>query len=240
MRLLGHIKALTLRAGRQEPCDACVEELARLQLRRHVERGAHYSTWEDEDGHLQGMLKAEALVAMTFMGGCRCPAQFDAPELMTLSLAFAPDFRSVAMLRKKRPDWQAGLLNGLGGKRTLEDGGKREEATDANVRKFFEESGLSVDKSRWKYAGRMSDAAIRVWEVQVFTAVLTGDELQALREMPDARGASEQVLVPDTEYALSGEGSIGNIPWLVAFCRDLHRDPPDPRHAPPQSFDVRY
>ena len=52
------------------------------------------------------------------------------------------DRDKVALIRKNRPSWQAGLLNGIGGK--LEEG---ETYRQAMVREFFEETGNVA--ARW-------------------------------------------------------------------------------------------
>lgn len=52
---------------------------------------------------------------------------------------FSEDRRSVVLIRKEKPDWQRGLLNGVGGK--IEPG---ETATLAMFREFFEETGAVV------------------------------------------------------------------------------------------------
>ena len=50
------------------------------------------------------------------------------------------------MITKNRPDWQAGKLNGIGGK--IEEG---ETELQAMVRECAEECGLQTDESDWKY-----------------------------------------------------------------------------------------
>lgn len=50
----------------------------------------------------------------------------------------------VYLIRKKRPDWQAGKLNGIGGK--IEPG---ESSCEAMVREYKEEAGLYIKPDRW-------------------------------------------------------------------------------------------
>ena len=57
---------------------------------------------------------------------------------------FSEDYSRIVLIRKNRPDWQAGLLNGLGGKINLLD----ETPVTAMKREFKEESGVEVDN--WK------------------------------------------------------------------------------------------
>ena len=57
---------------------------------------------------------------------------------------FSEDYSRVVLIRKNRPEWQAGLLNGLGGKINLLD----ETPKLAMRREFLEEAGVIVDN--WK------------------------------------------------------------------------------------------
>jgi 8-oxo-dGTP diphosphatase len=59
-----------------------------------------------------------------------------------VGLMFRRDLTEVALIWKKRPDWQRGKLNGPGGK--IEEG---ELPIDAVVREFREETGF--DQERW-------------------------------------------------------------------------------------------
>lgn len=56
-----------------------------------------------------------------------------------LGFAFSSNWQHVLLVTKARPDWQKGLLNGLGGH--VEDG---ETSLHAMHREFEEESGLGV------------------------------------------------------------------------------------------------
>lgn len=58
-----------------------------------------------------------------------------------LVFVFSLDHERVLLIRKNRPEWQAGLLNGLGGK--IEKG---EKPLDAAYRELEEESGLDPFK----------------------------------------------------------------------------------------------
>lgn len=57
-----------------------------------------------------------------------------------LGFLFSPDLQHVVLVRKARPDWQRGLLNGLGGH--VKAG---ETPLEAMAREFQEEAGLRVD-----------------------------------------------------------------------------------------------
>jgi 8-oxo-dGTP diphosphatase len=68
-----------------------------------------------------------------------------------LGFMFDAAGKKVALIQKKRPAWQAGLLNGIGGK--VEPG-----ETDLRVsmsREFCEETGVDVGPTQWKWFGRI-------------------------------------------------------------------------------------
>lgn len=55
----------------------------------------------------------------------------------TVSFIFTPDLDSVWLIEKKKPEWQKGCYNGIGGK--IEKG---ENTLEAAKREIFEESGF--------------------------------------------------------------------------------------------------
>lgn len=62
-----------------------------------------------------------------------------------LGFAFSLHGRLVLLIRKNRPGWQAGKLNGVGGK--IEPG---ELADEAMVREFREETGIESQSGLWR------------------------------------------------------------------------------------------
>ena len=71
---------------------------------------------------------------------------------------FSPDLSKVVMVRKNRPGWQAGKLNGPGGK--LNPG---ESAYNAMVREFREETGVESSSAGWKPICRLEFSEAVVW-----------------------------------------------------------------------------
>ena len=61
-------------------------------------------------------------------------------------LMFDDEMQRVVLIRKDRPAWQRGLLNGVGGK--MEDG---EGSIDTMLREFKEEAGVQTTRSDWSY-----------------------------------------------------------------------------------------
>jgi 8-oxo-dGTP pyrophosphatase MutT (NUDIX family) len=74
---------------------------------------------------------------------------------------------NILLIRKKRPDWQAGYLNGVGGK--IEFG---ESVREAMSREFYEETGISIEKHNWVYVCELVNSNYDSSKVTFFTAKL--------------------------------------------------------------------
>ena len=61
-----------------------------------------------------------------------------------VGLLFNANEDDVLLIRKKRPDWQAGFLNGIGGHIQ-----ENESPKAAMQREFFEEAGAEIDSHKW-------------------------------------------------------------------------------------------
>jgi 8-oxo-dGTP diphosphatase len=107
--------------------------------------------------------------------------------------------KHVALIRKNRPEWQRGLLNGIGGK--IETG---EGALAAMRREFFEETGAQVFGWRcFCILTRASD-----WRVHFYVAF--GDLLD-LRDQTD-----EQVLITPLSH-LQWARVVPGLRWQIAL-----------------------
>lgn len=85
-------------------------------------------------------------------------------------LGFAFNSRmEVCLIQKRKPAWQAGKWNGVGGK--IENG---EAALTAMMREFKEETGVATQPEHWRYFGAMLGDH---WECQLFTGMLPQDSL---------------------------------------------------------------
>lgn len=71
-------------------------------------------------------------------------------QIYVAGLMFDNAMQRVVLIRKGRPAWQRGMLNGIGGK--IEDG---EGNIAAMIREFAEEAGVQTEKSDWKYFMQM-------------------------------------------------------------------------------------
>lgn len=121
---------------------------------------------------------------------------------------FSEDMRNVTLIEKKRPDWQAGKLNAIGGK--IEAG---EDFQCAMHREFLEETGLSVQS--WKLFCRLSDASARTRAAtfEVYFFVQQGNLHNVVTT------TDEQVHVVDVNALLRGHChllvTVANLRWLV-------------------------
>lgn len=94
-----------------------------------------------------------------------------------LCFAFTPSSAGVIMLRKKRPEWQAGLMNAPGGK--IERG---ESALTAAVREFKEETGIETVPVQWFQFGRH---VAPEYTLDLFSTVLSIDQCQQIEMTTD-------------------------------------------------------
>lgn len=114
----------------------------------------------------------------------------------------------VLLIRKARPAWQAGKLNGVGGK--IEAG---ETPAEAMVREFHEECGLVTAESDWRHYATLDGG---FGEVLFFSG--RGDASGA-QSMTD-----EQVVLIDA-MALP-ENVVWNARWLIPMALDARISEP--------------
>ena len=128
---------------------------------------------------------------------------------------FSADFEWVALIRKQKPLWQAGLLNGIGGK--VEPG---EEPFGAMTREFEEEAGLETERSLWTSfcsMGGVNDDGKDEFLVNFFACIGDLSLLQSQEQ--------EQIEIVDTDSITAvRRDCLENLPWLVALAVDCLRD----------------
>lgn len=119
-------------------------------------------------------------------------------KLYVVGFLFNREGTEVALIRKNRPAWQSGRLNGLGGK--IEP---LESAMVAMTREFEEEAGVTV-KGWEKYAMLIGPDYL----VDVFRA-FDSEALSKVRTMTD-----EEVEVIQVD-ALQNTNTLSNLQWLI-------------------------
>lgn len=119
-----------------------------------------------------------------------------------------PDPNWVALVRKARPAWQAGRLNGIGGK--IEPG---EAPVTAMVREFREETGALV--TGWRQFATLDGDD---WRVYFFVQFAPLWRLQDLRGQPDE---PIEVHATDAVLAMSARERLNNLSWLIPLACDV-------------------
>jgi 8-oxo-dGTP diphosphatase len=136
-------------------------------------------------------------------------------QAYVLGFMFDSQEEKVLMIEKKRPEWQAGNLNGIGGK--VEAGESPEKAL---VREFLEETGLQTDTSDWIYYGRMLGKGFEVALFKCYNDALYGadsmtDENVVVVEIDELK---ERVRIDNIDaliqLAMIGDNVIGEIRYL--------------------------
>lgn len=124
-------------------------------------------------------------------------------KAMVVGFLFDDAGQRVALIRKQHPEWQQGLLNGIGGK--TEEG---ESPLQAIVREFQEETGALVFEWR-HFATMLGDS----WIVECFEA-RSRELLEAVRTTTD-----EEVCIVELDK-LREERRMRNLDLLVSLALD--------------------
>jgi len=122
--------------------------------------------------------------------------------LYVLGFLFDPDHKQVALIQKTRPDWQKGLLNGIGGK--IESG---ETSIEAISREFKEEAGLDI--KNWEYKLSMESST---WIVDVYRA--------ESNEILNVTTLTEEIVQVIHINSLNEYPIVPNLKWLIPLCLD--------------------
>lgn len=113
---------------------------------------------------------------------------------------FSPDRARVLLIRKRRPAWQIGKLNGIGGK--IEPG---ETPTQAMRREFREEAALDI--ADWVQGARLTGSD---WQAHFF---------RAFGDVDAARAATDEQLEIHAVRPLPPD-TIPNLRWIIPLLLD--------------------
>lgn len=127
-----------------------------------------------------------------------------------LGFCFDDAMLEVVLIQKKRPDWQAGLLNGLGGH--VE---KRETPREAMAREFEEEAGVKTKYSDWSCFAHMAEQSFSSpWEVYCF-------RLRSTEVFANATTMTDEPVVKEIIPRLfQRRDRMPNLTWLIALAVD--------------------
>lgn len=134
--------------------------------------------------------------------------------------AFNADLTQVAVIRKLRPTWQAGKLNGIGGKIEPTD----KTHYQAMEREFQEETGVRIMAHDWKsfctysgYETRDTNRTENRFVVHFFCCA--GVDLETLQTTTDEQVCRIQV------DELSFENTVPNLQWLIPLALQRLKHP---------------
>lgn len=122
-----------------------------------------------------------------------------------VGFAFNAEASKVVLIRKTRPAWQAGKLNGLGGK---VDPGETPEHTMA--REFFEECGVQTDPAEWHPFAKLASL-----DGDVICYRLFDDKVMQARSCED-----QEIVIVDTDMNLLAQQGMSSVVWLVGIALD--------------------
>lgn len=94
-----------------------------------------------------------------------------------LGFAFSEELHRVVLIKKNRPEWQAGLFNGVGGKVEPD-----EAFSNAMSREFEKEAGLKVEPINWIEFGYMEGED---FHIRAFCTVLSDLEIAQVKTCTD-------------------------------------------------------
>lgn len=119
-----------------------------------------------------------------------------------LGFMFSEDLKKVVLILKRKPEWQAGKLNGVGGKIEVD-----EFPIDALLREFREETGIYTTLSRWLGVAQLSGKA-----GTVFVYAMNSSRFQ---EVKSATEESVGIFNIENLHVLN---VIPNLRWLIPLC----------------------
>lgn len=119
--------------------------------------------------------------------------------------AFNSSMTEVLLIRKNRPEWQKGFLNGVGGH--IEDG---ETSIEAMLREFKEEAGLDTISENWTSLIILSDP-FGSWRVYFYYGIFY---------LNMAKSMTDELLIPVDLNVLHKHKVIPNLLWLIPMAVD--------------------
>lgn len=119
-----------------------------------------------------------------------------------VGFAFSPMKHQVLLIRKNKPDWQKGYLNGVGGKV-----GQGETPLQAMRREFYEEAGLRL---RWTQFCQLSNP-LRHGDVHFFNTIC---------DLKDVKQMTDEVLEICMTDKIQTLKVIPNLCWLIPMAMD--------------------
>lgn len=139
----------------------------------------------------------------------------------TVAFLFDKTLKYVSLVRKAKPEWQAGKFNGIGGK--LEEG---ETFAQANVREFQEETGVPTKEEEWSRFAKIETVDTEI----EFFAMKSDIHIDLVTTQTTEPGQPEEPIevenVADVCQGIlhGSEQAVENLAWLIAMAKDHLED----------------
>lgn len=124
-----------------------------------------------------------------------------------VGFAFNEDKSKVMLIRRSKPDWQKGKLNGIGGKVL-----RSESQFEGMQREFVEQAGIPTPMSDWKMYCTLHGEDYILY----CFAIKLGKYVNALQSGGDIGWYN----VEDVSNWMPSNQLIHNVPWLVGMALD--------------------
>lgn len=124
----------------------------------------------------------------------------------SISFIFTRDMQRVLLIKKNRPEWQKGKLNGIGGH--IEEG---ETPLECIVREVFEETSLKIPHDNWVHFGTITNADTT--QLSLFCCIYQGDQNDAKTSTDEEIAWVDTLMLP--------EKMMGNLSWLIPLAVDV-------------------
>ena len=162
--------------------------------------------------------------------GCPLPTLWPYIKHMTtyvIGFMFTNDWKDVLLIRKNRPAWQAGKLNGVGGH--IEPG---EEPIQAMVREFKEETGLTTTNKDWTQMLIVTNQDYQIYVFRTYidnVGIIEGKNKVVIdQKLFGAGGPHEQLEMRSVQgiRPIKLKEVVDGLLWMLYLCVDQAVDPP--------------
>lgn len=135
-----------------------------------------------------------------------------------LGFLFNEERSQVVLIEKTKPDWQAGYLNGVGGKIEPKDVNTNHiTMVNAMYREFEEETGVQSRLDDWTHFATLDSQKWIVYCMKQFNTKAVDN----VRTMTDER----VVVVPLAD--LKNYKLLSNLTWMIPMCLDKNMGNPE-------------
>jgi len=127
-------------------------------------------------------------------------------KLYTVGFLFNNERNEVLLIQKKRPDWQKGYLNGIGG-HIEED----ESPLECMTREFYEEADIKI--FNWEELAIITDE--ETWKVHFYRTFVADDIFNSYESKTDEEVIGCIFRKDEYDGILLPNNVIKNLNWLI-------------------------